>query len=115
MKKIAVVIVVLLVLLVGATSLIRNVGENHIKEECVLFINNKKSDFQSFGIAMYDRMEELAKSIKPEDRNHNLKGLTKLEVMINICQQTQEYDKIDGSTTENFDKAIYKILMKDKK
>lgn len=113
MKKIAVVIVILLALLVGATSLIRNVGENNIREECILLINDKESDFPSFGIAMYDRMEELAKNIKPENRNHNLKGLTKLEVMINICQQTEEYDKINGSTTENFDKAIYKILMKD--
>lgn len=115
MKKIAVGIVILLTLLVGATSLIRNVGENHIKEECILLINDEESDFPSFGIAMYDRMEELAKSIKPEDRNHNLKGLTKLQVMINICQQTQEYDKVDGSRTDNFDKAIYKVLMKDKK
>ena len=115
MKKIAIGIVIILTLLFGATSLIRNTGDGHIKEECLLFINDEESDFPSFGIAMYDRMEELAKGIKPEDRNYDLKNLTKLQVMIDICKQTQEYDKIDGSTTDNFDKAIYKVLMKDKK
>ena len=115
MKKIAIIIIILLGLLIGLTSLIRNVGENHIKEACILLINGQESNFPPFGIVMYDRIEELAKNIKPEDRNYNLKGLTKLQVMINICQQTQEYDKINGSTTENFDKAIYKVLMKDNK
>lgn len=113
MKKIAVGIVIILILLFGITSLIRNIGDNHIKEECLLFINDEESDFPSFGIAMYDRMEELAKNIKSEDRNYDLKGLTKLEVMINICKQTKKYDNIEGSTTDNFDKAIYKILKKE--
>lgn len=115
MRKIAIGIVIILILLFATTSLIRNTGDNHIKEECLLFINGDESDFPSFGIAMYDRMEELFKGIKPEDRNPNLKGLTQLQAMIKICKQTQEYDSIGGSTTDNFDKAIYKILMKEKR
>lgn len=114
-KKIIIGIVIILILLVGVTSLIRNVGDNHIKEECLLFINDEESDFPSFGIAMYDRVDELAKGISRDDINYDLKDLTKLQIIIKICQQTQEYDSIGGSTTDNFDKAIYKIFTKAKK
>jgi len=113
MKKISIGIIIILILLFGTISLIRSTGESYIKKECVLFINDKESDFPSFGMSMYDRMEELFKDIKSEDRNKDLKGLTNLQIMVKICEKMLVYDSIDGLTTENFDKAIFQVLTKE--
>ncbi|WP_294960414.1 hypothetical protein [Sulfurimonas sp.] len=113
MKKIAIGIIVIAIAFFAVTSLINTGGSGLMKAECKLFIDGKKTDMASFSLGMYDRVDELSKKIKPEDKNSALEGLSKEQIMVNICKQTQEYDELGGSTTDNFDKATYKVLSKD--